>query len=185
MNASTKVIVIADGAKNCWQATNILKKNCAEVEYILDWFHIAKKFQPLLNMTAISEDNIKKIEQIKWEIWHGKHDKAISNLRELTNNKAFDEDLISKLNGILIYITENKSHLCHYSEKEKNGLLFTSHVAESTVEHLINERHKRKQKMQWTRESADNVLQIRAAIASNEWLNNWEFAIERSIQKAA
>jgi hypothetical protein len=102
MNVATKVIVIADGAKNCWQATSVLKKSCAEVEYILDWFHIAKKFQPLFNMTSIPEDNIKKIEQIKWGIWHGKHDKAISNLRELTNNKTFDEYF--KLNGILIYI---------------------------------------------------------------------------------
>jgi hypothetical protein len=39
--------------------------------------------------------------------------------------------------------------------------------------------------MQWTRESADNVLQIRCAIASNEWLNNWEAAVEGSIKKAA
>ena len=75
--------------------------------------------------------------------------------------------------------------LCHYAERAKQGLSFTSHVAESTVEHLINERHKRKQKMQWTRESAHNVLQIRAAIASNEWQKNWEAAVEKSIQKAA
>ncbi len=41
MSASTRIIVLADGAKNCWQATSVLSKNCADVEYILDWFHIA------------------------------------------------------------------------------------------------------------------------------------------------
>ncbi|WP_236870680.1 hypothetical protein, partial [Candidatus Bandiella numerosa] len=33
----------------------------------------------------------------------------------------------------------------------------------------INTRFKRKQKMQWTRENAHNVLQIKATMSSNEW----------------
>lgn len=184
MNGDTKITIIADGAKNCWQATKVLEKDSASIETILDWFHISKKFQPLLNMNIMDESTKEKIEQIKWEIWHGKGDKAIANLKDLIN-VSVDDNIISKLNGILIYLNENKVHLCNYAEREKKGLLFTSHVAESTVEHLINERHKRKQKMQWTRESAHNVLQIRASIASNEWLNNWEHAVEQSIQKAA
>jgi len=184
MNSDTKITVIADGAKNCWQAAKDLERNCAQMEAILDWFHISKKFQPLLNMNNICEPTKEKIEQIKWEIWHGKSEKAISNLKNIASI-IVDENILSKLNGILIYLNKNKTHLCHYAEREKQGLLFTSHVAESTVEHLINERHKRKQKMQWTRESAHNVLQIRSAIASNEWLKNWEVAVEQSIKKAA
>ena len=50
---------------------------------------------------------------------------------------------------------------------------FTSQVAESHIDTLINARHKRKQKMQWTREGAHNVLQIRALMASNEWEEKW------------
>jgi hypothetical protein len=184
MHSGTKITIIADGAKNCWQATQVLEKDCSNIEYILDWFHIAKKFEPLLNMNNILDENKKEIEKIKWEIWNGKHEKAILNLTYLIQNND-DENIVSKLKGISIYLKENKAQLCHYSEREKQGLLFTSHVAESTVEHLINERHKRKQKMQWTRESADNVLQIRASIASNEWLKNWESAVAQSIQKAA
>ena len=34
---------------------------------------------------------------------------------------------------------------------------------------LINARHKRTKKMQWTREGAHHVLQIRAMMASEEW----------------
>ena len=184
MNSNTKITIIADGAKNCWQATKVLEKNCARIETVLDWFHISKRFQPLLNMNIASTSTKEKIEQIKWEIWHGKSDKAIANLKNLIVI-VDDDNILPKLNGILIYLNENKTHLCHYAEREKYGLLFTSHVAESTVEHLINERHKRKQKMQWTRESAHNVLQIRASIASNEWLENWETAVQQSIQKAA
>ena len=82
-------------------------------------------------------------------------------------------------------LKQNSHYLCHYAERKQKGLLFSSHVAESTVEHLINERHKRKQKMQWTRESAHHVLQIRSAIASNDWCYNWEAAVEAAIEQAA
>lgn len=96
-----------------------------------------------------------------------------------------DQEIIAKLKKINIYLKQNSDYLCHYAERKQNGLLFTSHVAESTVEHLINERHKRKQKMQWTRESAHQVLQIRAAMASNDWCYVWESAVEAAIQKVA
>jgi hypothetical protein len=184
MTKETKVTIIADGAKNCWQATKILSKDCDQIDYILDWFHIARKFQPLLNMNAISKENKELIEKIKWELWHGKSEKALLNLTAMIDTIS-DEILVLELKRILIYLSQNKEQLCHYAEREKQGLLFTSHVAESTVEHLINERHKRKQKMQWTRESAHNVLQIRASIASCEWLKNWETAVENTILKAA
>jgi hypothetical protein len=53
------------------------------------------------------------------------------------------------------------------------GKTFTSQVAESHIDTLINARHKRKQKMQWTWDGAHNVLQIRALMESNEWEENW------------
>ena len=58
-------------------------------------------------------------------------------------------------------------------------------VAESTVEHLINDRHKRNQKMQWSRDGAHNVLQVRASMASNQWDLEWQDAVFESIKRAA
>ncbi|MFT6836456.1 MAG: hypothetical protein ACJA0H_002506, partial [Francisellaceae bacterium] len=43
---------------------------------------------------------------------------------------------------------------------------FSSQMAESTVEHLVAERFKKKQKMAWLRESSHDVLQVRCAISS-------------------
>jgi hypothetical protein len=31
--------------------------------------------------------------------------------------------------------------------------------------------------MQWSREGADNVLQIRATMASDEWASQWQSAV--------
>lgn len=58
--------------------------------------------------------------------------------------------------------------LINYMERKTNNLPYTSNVAEATVESQINVRFKRKQKMQWTRENAHNVLQLRTTIYSNE-----------------
>jgi hypothetical protein len=43
------------------------------------------------------------------------------------------------------------------------ALVFTSQGIESRIDTLINARHKRKQKRQWTREGSHHVLQIRAS----------------------
>src|SRR5919108_1077699 len=55
--------------------------------------------------------------------------------------------------------------------------LYTSQVAESHIDTLINARHKRTKKMQWTREGAHHVLQIRAMMASEEWESKYQGAV--------
>jgi hypothetical protein len=50
----------------------------------------------------------------------------------------------------------------------------TSSYAESTVSNLINVRQKNKQRMTWTRDGANQVLQIRASKLSNKWDIDWE-----------
>ncbi len=99
--------------------------------------------------------------------------------------KFEDESVKMRLKKIFKYLTQNVKYLVNYAKRKEKFLAFTSHIAESTVEHLINERYKRKQKMQWTRESAHNILQIRTSIASKEWNNIREIAIEKCIAKAA
>lgn len=182
MSTNTQITVIADGAKNCWKAVESLTPLCAKVTNILDWFHITKAFQSLLNQ--LEGDDKATVESIKWNFWHGNQSEAFAKLQDAI--KFFQEkDIVGKLKHIQTYLTQNKAYLVNYADRKNKGLLFTSHVAESTVEHLINERHKRKQKMQWTRESAHNVLQIRTAIASKEWEFIWEKAVNECIQKVA
>ena len=62
-------------------------------------------------------------------------------------------------------------------QRQKSNRTFTSQVAESHVDTVINGRHKRDGKMQWSREGAHNVLQIRAAMISQQWQNHWQRAV--------
>ena len=58
----------------------------------------------------------------------------------------------------------------NYEDRKNKGLVFTSHMAESTVESLINQRCKAKQHMSWTGEGLHALLQIRSAVLSTR---NW------------
>jgi len=83
------------------------------------------------------------------------------------------------------YLKDNLDYLVNYDERDKANKAFTSQVAESHIDSLINARHKRKQKMQWTREGAHNVLQIRASMVSNEWGEKWLELVLTNLEKAA
>jgi hypothetical protein len=73
----------------------------------------------------------------------------------------------------------------NYDVRKREGLIFTSHLAESTVNTLINERQKGKQKMLWTHEGAHHILQIRSSFFSNTWESDWKEVESSLYQKAA
>lgn len=148
---------------------------------VLDWFHISKKIEPV-KKSAPAEAS-KQLVKIKNHLWKGEAEQALTMLKELKS--TVDSNYKSKINGIYLYLKRNESYLTNYNIRAQNELPYTSQVAESTVEHLINERHKRNQKMQWSRAGAHNVLQIRACMASNQWELEWQDAVFDAIEKAA
>ena len=92
-----------------------------------------------------------------------------------------DKQTATKLTKFRQYIENNIEMIVNYQERLDNNQIFTSSFAESTVESLINQRCKGKKHMRWTREGLNNILQIRAAIASNSWNNIWKMVVRNSI----
>ena len=66
LTESTKIVGLADGAKNCWSVLSVLKPDCQTLECILDWFHIAKKFQNVNQALGTAFE--KSLESAKWEL---------------------------------------------------------------------------------------------------------------------
>ncbi len=64
-----------------------------------------------------------------------------------------------------------------YDARDQAHKTYTSQVAESHIEALIHARYKRTKKMQWTREGAHHVLQIRAMMASDAWESTCQGAV--------
>jgi hypothetical protein len=180
--SETQVTALADGATNCWTVVLAMQPYCATLECILDWFHIGKKFQTVKN--ALGEAFETSLERAKWKLWHGKAEEALTKLALLRDNIT-DEAHKSKITGLYTYIERNQAYIINYDERATAHQTYTSQVAESHIDSLINARHKKTGKMQWSREGADNVLQIRATMASKEWTSQWQSTVLSALGAAA
>lgn len=171
LNSKTKITALCDGAENCWNVIDALEPLSASIERILDWFHLAMKIENI----SVPEKFKIKLTKINWYLWRGKPERAIRRINKLL--PLCQEKSIKRVEQLRSYISNNESKIINYREWYKKGLPFTSNLAESTVESLINQRCKGQQHMRWSREGLDPILQIRAAISSNDWDKNWKTVV--------
>ena len=157
--------------QNCWNIIDALEPMAASIDRILDWFHLSMKIQNI----ALPDPIKSKLTRIKWHLWRGNVERALYRLNELI--PLCSDKSAERLKKLKAYVMNNSTKIINYRDRQKNGLPFTSHLAESTVESLINQRCKGQQHMRWSREGLDPILQIRAAIASNDWDQNWRTVI--------
>ncbi len=172
MSIKSTVVCLADGAENCHKIAYSIQKFCREIVYILDWFHISMKFQNI----AIPDNHADLFNRVNKNLWHGNYEKAISRLDELIGMEDIQENtaLTNKLHKLKIYIVNNQDGIVNYAARQQRGQIFTSNLAESTVNTVINERQKGKQKMLWSRQGAHNILQIRSSVFSKSWNDDWD-----------
>jgi hypothetical protein len=171
LTPKTKITALCDGAENCWNIIDALEPLSTSIQRILDWFHLSMKIQNI----SLPESIKPKLIRIKWHLWRGNYNRALKRLTELIELCA--ENSTDNLKKLKSYIENNASKIINYRDRHKRGLPFTSHLAESTVESLINQRCKGQQHMRWSREGLDPILQIRAAISSNDWKTNWRTVV--------
>ena len=142
----------------------------------------AQKFQQVKK--ALGEAFTTFLESAKWKLWHGHADEALTKLAVLRDNVS-DEGHRSKLTGLYDYLHRNQPYLVNYDARDQANKTYTSQVAESHIDTLINARHKRTKKMQWTRDGAHHVLQIRALMASDEWESKGQSAVLLALRAVA
>ncbi len=178
----TSITALCDGASNCWNIVDSLAPHCASITRILDWFHIAMRFQN----TRLGDDDLNdRLAGAKWFLWHGNVEEGLERLSSLYNQLENNKQLQDKIETLKKYIENNAYYIIDYEKRKNAGLIFTSQLAESTVESLINKRCKGHQHMRWTREGAHPLLQVRAYIASNDWESHWQEKVLGAITKAA
>lgn len=138
------------------------------------------KFQNI----SIPDEHPELYEKIKWHLWHGNPVTALAKLEELQGLISDHKEAL-KLSKLATYISNNQEGLVNYGARKREGLAYTSNIAEMTVNTLINDRQKGKQKMLWSREGAHNVLQIRSSVFSGTWKNDWKKVEHRIYKKTA
>ena len=122
---------------------------------------------------ALGETFESALDKAKWKLWHGQPNEALAKLALLRANLTDDKNR-SKIVELYNYIESNQTYIVNYEARVQANKTYTSQVASSHIESLINARQKISKKMQWSREGAHQVLQIRAKMESKEWQQQWQ-----------
>lgn len=129
-------------------------------EHILDWFHVTMRITVIKQMSKGPmgkdyQDFEKKIESLKWFLWHGIVFQAreileslIFDLEEYSENKEHKKyKLCCTVSEFDKYIESNSHFIPNYGERYRNGELVSSSLAESTVNEVLSRRMAKKQQM--------------------------------------
>jgi hypothetical protein len=171
LSVDQPVTVLTDGGDSVRALVSDLP---AGSEHYLDWFHIAMRLTGLrqyakglahhnpLEATALQD----RLERIKWRLWHGDADEALTRARELAGDVAALSSgypgltrLIKATAGLVTYIGNNIAAIADYSERWDHGEIIS--FAESTVDLVVSRRFAKKQQMQWSKKGAHRLLQTR------------------------
>jgi hypothetical protein len=154
-----------------------------QATHILDWFHLTMKLtvlgqfgKGLVHCEAVLGEEIgNQIERLKWSLWHGQVDKALSKIDDLeTSIEPFSETyarfprLVKALSELRTYIVNNRYLIPNYSERYHNGEAIATGFVESTVNEVVSRRFCKKQQMQWSKEGAHLLLQTRVRTLNGE-----------------
>ena len=88
------IIFLSDGSDTVRDLQHDMAPNS---EHLLDWFHIIMKITIMKQMISGLEDNYreqshKKLESIKWNLWHGNAGKALDKIESFSED-FYDEEL--------------------------------------------------------------------------------------------
>jgi hypothetical protein len=149
---------------------------------ILDWFHIAMKFQVAQRsvfgskmIDSMERESVEtEITHAKWLVWHGKGSKAVARIKALDGRLLMREGyefgtLWWNLNTVSCYLRNNAHTLVNYGARHRKGLPISSSIAESAVNQIVSHRMAKKRQMRWADEGAHCMAQVRVAVLNGEF----------------
>jgi hypothetical protein len=170
-----------------------------QAEHLLDWFHITMRLTVMKQMAKdpeiepkLREKLLKRIESIKWYLWHGNVFEALQEIELLEDlsygdYEEMDEDidldlersplkLLNKVEEFQSYIEKNAEFIPNYGERYRCGERIASSFVESTVNQVVSKRFVKKQQMRWSKKGAHLLLQVRNLVLNQELrqrINSW------------
>jgi hypothetical protein len=105
-----------------------------------------------------------RLERIKWRLWHGDADEALTRVRELAEDVAALAGgypslarLVKATAGLATYIANNTAAIADYAERWDHGEI----ISFADVDLVVSRRFAKKQQMQWSKKGAHRLLQTR------------------------
>jgi len=175
----TQVTVLSDGDAGL---RAIQREVAAQSEHILDWFHLAMRFQHAIQVgRGLSHDQIKtlaklwvtaKIDRAKWCLWNGKWVKGLHYLQALRDwlTPARQRGapglarLSTALQDLVQYLNANRDSLPNYGKRHRADQPISTAWVESTVNQVIAKRMVKKQQMRWNRFTVQPFITVRVHV---------------------
>jgi len=186
MQENQQITFLSDGADNVRELQFMMHP---ESEHILDWFHITMRLTVLNQFTKglthtdpeEGSDLSKKLESIKWYLWHGNVKAALEHIDECymicddeTLHYPKRKKLLRHLDEFCTYISNNQGLIPNFGERWRYGETITTSFVESTVNEVVTKRMVKKQQMQWTTAGAHYLLQVRTATLNEDLAKHFE-----------
>ena len=153
-------------------------------ESLLDWFHVTLRLTTMDQQAKgvraedspdLSADLEEMLEHLKWDLWHGKVDRALEIVDELVyaldlEDASLEErKLLKAVRSFEAYVTNNRAFIPNYGERYRQGKIIATSFVESAVNQVVSKRFVKKQQMRWTEAGAHLLLQIRIQVLNGAW----------------
>jgi hypothetical protein len=165
-----KVILGGDG--DSW-ITSGIKDYFPSATYILDLYHLYKKFKEFLGRRKEEQKVIKDL------LLSNQIDKGLSVIDQMIRN-PYDQKDKDHLVKLYTYISRNRQGITNQF-KLKDKEIERAGAVESNVNKAIAARFK-KRGMSWSKPGALALLKIKETILNNEWDDWWKTERERNIK---
>ena len=168
--AGRTLVFFTDGAREIFE--NIAEMfSFRSYTVILDWYHLKKRCQEYLSMSAKGKEKRNEILQKLLRIlWVGNVDEALAYLRNL------DETVLrpkNRIDDLCQYIEKHREHIPPYALRAELGLRNSSNRVEKANDLVVAQRQKHNG-MSWSTSGSGALAQITALIINDElrsWLN--------------
>ena len=142
---------------------------------ILDWFHLKKRCQEYLSMSAKGKEKRNEILQKLLRIlWAGNVDEAIAYLHHLHRDFLRPQN---RINDLCQYLEKHREHIPPYALRAELGLKNSSNRVEKANDLCVAQRQKHNG-MSWSSSGSGALAQISALILNQElssWLHSSSF----------
>jgi hypothetical protein len=104
----------------------------------------------------LSTDLEEILEHLKWNLWHGKVDRALEITDELVyaldveNGSPEHRKLLKAVRAFEAYVMNNRPFIPNYGERYRNRQIISTAFVESAVNQVVSKRFVKRQQMRWT-----------------------------------
>jgi hypothetical protein len=177
-----QVTVLSDGDAGL---RAIQREVAPKSEHLLDWFHLAMRFQHVSQVArGLSRNQIPtlaklwvtgRVDRAKWCLWNGKSVKGLHYLQAvqdwLTPTRQREAlglaRLSTSLRDLLQYLNANGDSLPNYGKRYRSDQPISTAWVESTVNEIIAKRMVKKQQMRWNRFTVQPFLTVRVHVLND------------------